>query len=151
MLVLMTFQTLRVPVHGCRVLMSTDWLIVRVPPVFGGAAAAQAVLSSVHWPACAAARPAVTPAAVRPVRRSSSRRVIERPMAPSARLDWCLQGFAAAPWGTYRMGYVHELRRGSAGSRDRDAVRTAGGFFGLVLHRRGIAGLPANYRNITWG
>src|SRR5215217_3026589 len=34
----MTFQTLSVPSQGWRVLMSTDWLTVRVPPDFGCAA-----------------------------------------------------------------------------------------------------------------
>src|SRR3954467_4751502 len=38
MSVLMPFQTLSVPSHGCSVLMSTDWLTVRVPPAAGLAA-----------------------------------------------------------------------------------------------------------------
>src|SRR5207248_10061904 len=32
---LMTFQTFSVPTQGCRVLISTDWLMVRVPPALG--------------------------------------------------------------------------------------------------------------------
>src|SRR3954467_12636147 len=39
MSVLMPFQTLSGPSHGCSVLMSTDWLTVRVPPAAGLAAA----------------------------------------------------------------------------------------------------------------
>src|SRR5690348_16117248 len=102
----MTFQTLSVPVHGCRVLMSTDWLIVSVPPGFGAAAAAANARSMPDQPdAFPAASPTAAPAAVRPVRRRSSRRVIdgrfeedERAMRiPPGNESRCLQGFAARP------------------------------------------------------
>src|SRR3954453_2002113 len=50
MSVLMPFQTLSVPSHGCSVLMSTDWLTVRVPPAAGLAAAGAWVAgTAVGW------------------------------------------------------------------------------------------------------
>src|SRR5579859_4469334 len=83
----MTFQTLSVPVHGCSVLMSTDWLIVRVPPFLGAGPAASARLRPAHPAALPAAIPAAAPAAVRPVRRSNSRRVSDRAIGIPLRLN----------------------------------------------------------------
>src|SRR5438132_9064207 len=80
--VLVTFQTLRFPFQGCSVLMSTDWLIVRVPPRFGRTLCGSAWAASRSRTA-PGAPPAAAAAAARPACARNRRREMD---------DFCLLG-----------------------------------------------------------